>query len=89
MGVFPVAISTIIVSPTARPRPSMIAAKIPPDAAGNTTRRTVCQRDAPKASDADDKESGTLEMASSETVKMIGITANPRAKPTTRLLRVS
>ncbi len=88
-GVLPVAISTIIVSPTARPKPTMIAEKTPGLAVGITTRIAVCQRLAPSASDAADRFDGTLENASSEIVKMIGMTAKPIARPTTRLLRWS
>ena len=51
-GVFPVAISTIIVSPTARPKPTMVAEKIPGLAVGSTTRVAVCHRLAPRARDA-------------------------------------
>ena len=52
MGVLPVAINTIIVSPTARPKPIMMAAKMPGLAEGSTTRHTVCQRLAPIAIEA-------------------------------------
>ena len=44
IGVLPVAISTIMVSPTARPKPIMIAEKMPGLAVGSTTRIAVCQR---------------------------------------------
>ena len=37
IGVLPVAMTTTIVSPTARPRPIMAAEKIPADAVGRTT----------------------------------------------------
>ena len=49
----------------------------------------VCQGDAPSASEAAFRCSGTLESASSEIVKMIGMTAKPIAKAMTRLLRAS
>ena len=74
---------TIIVSPTARPKPIMIAEKIPGLAVGRMTRVTVCQRLAPRASDPARRFLGTLEKASSAMEKMIGITANPIASPTT------
>ena len=51
-GAFPVAMSTVMVSPIARPMPSMIAAMIPERAAGIFTRISVCQRLAPSASEA-------------------------------------
>ncbi len=83
MGVFPVAITTIMVSPTARPRPIITAEKIPANAVGTMTRSAVCQRLAPKAREPETSVLGTFERASSEIVKMIGITANPIMNPTT------
>src|SRR5262245_36194787 len=88
-GVFPVAIRTIMVSPTARPKPIMIAEKIPGLAVGRTTRSAVCQRVAPRASEPARRCWGTLASESSAIVKMIGITANPMATPTTSELRWS
>ena len=85
----PVAISTIIVSPTARPKPIMIAEKMPGLAVGSTTRVTVCQRLAPSASEPETRLRGTFEKASSAIAKMIGITAKPIARPTTTALRWS
>ena len=52
IAALPEAISTIIVSPTARPRPSATPAAMPGLAAGRTTFRIVCQRAAPSATDA-------------------------------------
>ena len=49
---WPVAISTAIVSPTARPTPSSTAASRPFLAAGTSTRYTSCQRVAPSANPA-------------------------------------
>jgi hypothetical protein len=40
-----------MVSPTARPKPIMTAEKTPGLAVGTTTRRAVCQRLAPSASE--------------------------------------
>ena len=51
IGVLPVAISTIMVSPTARPIPIMTAEKMPGLAVRMTTRLRVCQGDAPSASE--------------------------------------
>ena len=45
----PAAISTIIVSPTARPMPTMIAENMPLIAVGTTTRIAVCHGVAPQA----------------------------------------
>ena len=55
-------------------------------AEGSTTRQAVCQRLAPRASEAAVRLRGTLEMASSAMVKMIGITAKPRAMAMMMLL---
>ena len=52
MAALPEAMSTIIVSPMARPKPSTTAASTPGAAAGSTTRNAVSQRVAPSASDA-------------------------------------
>ena len=52
IAALPDAISTIIVSPTARPRPSATPAAMPGLAAGRITRPMVCQRAAPSAVDA-------------------------------------
>ena len=52
MAALPDAISTIIVSPTARPSPSATPAAMPGLAAGSITRAIVCQRAAPSAIDA-------------------------------------
>ena len=81
--------TTIIVSPTARPRPIISAEKMPAEAVGTTIRIAVCQRLAPSASEPTVSESGTFESASSEMVKIIGITAKPIMKPTTSELRCS
>src|SRR5262249_21053437 len=89
IGVLPVAISTIIVSPTARPSPTIIAEKIPGLAVGTTTRNAVCHLFAPRARPARTRCRGTLEKASSAIVKMIGITAKPIAMLTTSELRWS
>ena len=83
-GVLPVAMRTIIVSPTARPNPIMIAEKIPGLAVGSTIRTAVCQRVAPTASEPARRCPGTFASESSAIVKMIGITANPIAIPTTK-----
>ena len=86
-GVLPVAISTIMVSPTARPNPIMVAEKMPGLAVGRTMRRAVCQRVAPSARDPARRCWGTLARESSAMVKMMGMTAKPMATPTTSELR--
>ena len=60
-GVLPAAMSTIIVSPTARPRPIITAENSPLAAAGTMTRTAVCQGVAPAPSDALRRWSGTLD----------------------------
>jgi len=87
IGVLPVAISTIMVSPTARPMPIMRAEKMPGLAVSNTTLSAVCHGVAPSASDPIVSERGTLNTASSLIVKMVGITAKPMAMPTTSEFR--
>src|SRR5690606_19960132 len=89
IGVLPVAISTIMVSPTARPNPIITAEKIPGLAVSNTTLVKVCQVVAPSANEPFDKCFGTLNTASSAIEKMVGITAKPIAIPTTNELRWS
>ena len=86
-GVFPVAISTIIVSPTARPNPIIQAEKIPDAATGITIRTAVCHGVAPAPSEAVRSVIGTAWSASSEIVKIIGITAKPMMIATTKVLR--
>jgi len=76
-----------MVSPTARPKPIMMAEKIPGLAVGRTMRTAVCQRLAPRARDPARRCWGTLDSESSAIVKMIGITAKPIAIPTTREFR--
>ena len=58
-------------------------------AVGSTTPMAVCQRLAPRAREAAVRCWGTLEKASSAMVKMMGMTAKPMARPTTRQLRWS
>ncbi len=89
IGVLPVAINTIMVSPMARPKPIMTAEKTPGSAEGSTTLQAVCQQLAPRAREAAVKLRGTLEIASSAMVKIIGITAKPRAMAIMMLLRWS
>src|SRR5690606_14588652 len=67
-GVPPAAITTIMVSPSARPRPMTMPEKMPLAAAGSTTRMVVCQREAPQARLAARSWLGTLVSASSAMV---------------------
>ena len=81
---WPVAISTAIVSPIARPTPSSTAASSPFLAAGNNTRYTISQRLAPSASAASRYESGTALSASSPTDTITGTLISARMMPRVR-----
>ena len=83
----PVAINTIMVSPTARPKPIITAEKIPGLAVGKITRTKVCHGDAPRARDPNVRFLGTAKIASSVIENIVGITAKPIANPTTMELR--
>ena len=78
MGAFPVTISTAIVSPTARPMPRMNAAVMPERAEGTTTCEMVCHRVVPRARLPSLYSFGTAEMASSETLIIVGRAMMPR-----------
>jgi hypothetical protein len=67
-GVLPRAISTIMVSPTARPRPIIMALKRPLIAVGMMIRTAVCHGVAPAPSEAPRRCSGTVDRASSAIV---------------------
>ena len=68
----PVAIRTVIVSPTALPIPSITAAIIPEEAAGITTFHIVCHLVAPRAREAILYSLGTEVIASSEIEIIVG-----------------
>src|SRR5210317_2100602 len=68
----PTTINTAMVSPIARPTPSINAARMPEDAAGNTTFVTVCQLVAPRARDASLYDLGTALKLSSVKVIRFG-----------------
>ena len=69
----PVTMSTVIVSPMARPSPSRKAATIPERAAGTTTREIVCHWVAPMARELSRSARGTACSASSETETIVGM----------------
>ena len=73
---FPVTISTVIVSPMARPMPSITAARTPDLAAGSCTRHTVCHGVAPMARLALLYSFGTEARASSAMLTMVGNAMN-------------
>src|SRR4051812_45098405 len=63
---------TAIASPSARPRPSVIAATIPPFTYGSATLRTISQRVAASATDASLTSRGTLSRSSRQIDDVIG-----------------
>ncbi len=83
----PASISTTIVSPMARPRPSMTAAKMPLDAAGTTTLYVVCQWVLPSASEPCRIAAGTLCSASSEIEMIVGSVMMPTTMPAVSAVR--
>ena len=84
MLALPLAISTTIVSPMARPKPSTTAANTPGAAAGSTICHAACHFEAPRASAPCVYTRGTLVSASSAIENTTGITANPSAMPETK-----
>ena len=89
IGVLPVAMSTIMVSPTARPNPIMMAEKMPGLRRGQHDAQRRLPARCPEGQGPRARCWGTLASESSAIVKMIGITANPMATPTTSELRWS
>src|SRR6058998_1540494 len=82
---FPIVIVTAIVSPTARPRPRMVAPKIPARAYRRTATRVVSQRVAPRLKAASRWLSGTARRASRETAEMVGMIMTARMTPAVNL----
>ncbi len=77
IAAFPVTMRTAMVSPMARPMPRMIAAVIPESAPGTMTRAMVCQCVAPTANDPSRNSRGTVAIASSEMLMMVGSAMMP------------
>ncbi len=73
MAAPPVTISTTMVSPMALDIPKMTAVHIPEIAAGVMTLQMVSQRVAPRAREASFSSCGTLKIASSEILQMVGM----------------
>ena len=69
----PITCVTAIASPSARPRPSVTAATMPPRTYGTTTPRTISQRVAPSPTDASLMSRGTLTKSSRQIEEVIGI----------------
>src|SRR2546426_1858004 len=82
---FPIVIVTAIVSPTARPRPRMVAPKIPARAYRRTATRVVSHRVAPRLKAASRWLSGTARRASRETAEMVGMIMTARMTPAVNL----
>ena len=72
---------TAIVSPIARPRPSIAAPVMPEREYGSTAIRIISQRVAPSASDASLRSGGTVEMTSREIAETIGRIMIARISP--------
>ena len=74
-------IVTAIVSPIARPRPSIAAPEMPAREYGRTARRIISQRVAPSASAASLLSAGTVAMTSREIAETIGRIMIARISP--------
>ena len=87
LGVPPAAISTIIVSPTARLMPRTKAAMMPESAAGTTTRVETSYLVAPRAAAPARRDCGTAYMASSEMEATVGRIMMPITRPADSALK--
>ena len=74
-------IVTAIVSPIARPRPSIAAPEMPAREYGSTAMRIISQRVAPSASAASLSCGGTVAMTSREMAETIGRIMIARISP--------
>ncbi len=83
----PASMRTTIVSPMARPKPSITAAKMPLAAAGSTMRYVVCQRELPSAREPWRISSGTACSASSEIETIVGRQRIPTTRPAVNPVR--
>ena len=88
-GSCPTAMSTIIVSPTAREMPSTNEAMMPEIAAGTTTRVETWSRSAPRPYAPSRSACGTADIASSESEAIVGISITPMTRPPARTLKIS
>src|SRR5207244_1843101 len=77
----PIVMVTAIVSPTARPKPRMMAPKSPARAYRSTASRVVSHRVAPRLSAASRWLSGTARKASRDTDEMVGMIMIARMTP--------
>ena len=81
VGALPITSTTAIVSPIARPSPSIAPPVIPGRAYGSTDIRIISQRVAPSASAASLFSSGTVAMTSREIAETIGRIMIARIRP--------
>ena len=81
VGAFPITSVTAIVSPIARPSPSMAAPEIPAREYGITAVRIISQRVAPSARAASLWSSGTVEITSRLIAVTIGRIMIARISP--------
>jgi hypothetical protein len=88
-GLLPEAISTIMVSPTARPKPIITAEKMPGTGGEQHHAHHRLPRRGAERERALREVAGTLNTASSAIEKIVGITAKPIARPTISALRWS
>ena len=88
-GCCPPAISTTIVSPTARDMASTIEATMPDSAAGKTTRRATWNFDAPSPNAPSRRDCGTDRIESSEIDATIGMIRKPMMIPAASALKIA
>ena len=80
-GALPITSVTAIVSPIARPRPSIAAPVMPAREYGRTAMRIISQRVAPSASAASLCSTGTVAITSREIAETIGRIMIARISP--------
>ena len=80
-------IATAIVSPSARPRPSIAPLTIPERPNGSTAMRIISQRVAPSASAASSCSRGVCRKTSRESAVMIGRIITASVMPTMNIVR--
>ena len=86
-GAEPMTSATAMVSPMARPRPSMTAPTRPPWLQGKTAPRIISHRVAPSAEAASRLGVGTVSMTSRDSDVMIGMIMIARMMPAVMKLR--
>src|SRR5260221_4041882 len=76
-----------MVSPTARPKPSMIAATMPDLEGGSTASLIISHRVAPTARAASRSSFGTVLKTSRQIAEMIGVIIKARMRPAVKKFR--